>query len=171
MRLIHGHVLYSAAAEKHFGDRYHLVTLMRDPVARSISNYRMLVRRGLVPSDPDFWMESVWGRNQSRQFLRYLSGLADIPEHETLFALEIALARLDRFALIGQHDDLDSFRRDFRKITGVWLKIGWQNADTNTEHGFTAAQFKRLMEMCAPDIEIWQAAGGGRKRLRATRWF
>ncbi|MCB1348424.1 MAG: sulfotransferase family 2 domain-containing protein, partial [Maritimibacter sp.] len=63
--LIHGHVLWSERAAAHFGDLYKFVTLLRDPVERTVSNMRMAQRAGLVGDDPEAYLQSDVARRQA----------------------------------------------------------------------------------------------------------
>ena len=64
--LIHGHFFVTETLLAHFGDRYRFVTMMRDPVARALSNYRMAVRAGVIAEDLDAWLDGPVGRSMAQ---------------------------------------------------------------------------------------------------------
>lgn len=157
-RLIHGHILFSTRVETHFGDAYRLVTLLREPVSRMLSNYRMAVRAGLVGDDLDAYLASGLAQNHARVYLRYLGGRNDIPENEIAETLTLAKRRLDRFAVVGLLENLDGFRRRYAAEFGVPLRIHTYNRATERAPEPSSAQRARLAELCAPDTAIYQAA-------------
>lgn len=160
--LIHGHVFWSERAERHFGDTYKYVTLMRDPVARTLSNYRMARRTGAADADLDTWLEGPMARRQARVYLRYLAGSNDIDDAAVPGALDLARTRLEKIALVGFLDDLDGFARAYRALFGVGLRMAQLNRAPDAAPDLTAAQENRLQALCAPDIALWDQARAGR---------
>lgn len=156
--LIHGHVLYSARAEAHFAERYKYVTLLRDPVARMISNMRMAQRAGIVGQDIDSYLDSPVAVSHAQVYLRYLSGLNVVPLQDVQANIALAKARLARFAVIGFLDDLQGFQAKYRQVFGVSLSIGRYNEGSGGAPDLTPPQMHRMSALCAPDQEIYAAA-------------
>lgn len=156
--LIHGHVLWSEQAEQHFGATYKYVTLLRDPVARTVSNFRMAQRSGVVTDDLATYLDGPIARRHARVFLRYLAGRNDIADDEIPAAVELAKARLAQFALVGFLDDTSTFFRRYREIFGVSLRMAQLNAATEKKPTYDEAQMARVTELCAPDIAIYDFA-------------
>lgn len=156
--LIHGHVFWSEKAETFFGARYKYVTLLRDPLARTISNFRMVQRAGVISDDLETYLDGPVARRQARVYLRYLTGRNDIPDADLPEATALAKARIGKFALVGFLDDLDRFLKDYQALFGVRLRIPKLNAAPDSQPDYDPALLARLAELCAPDIEIWKAA-------------
>lgn len=156
--LLHGHVLYSDKAESHFGDRYKYVTLLRDPVERMISNFRMTQRAGVVTEDLDNYLDGPVARSHAQVFLRYLYGKTVIADEEVPEALELAKARLAKFAVIGFLDDLEGFTARYRDVFGVSLRVARLNAAPDRKPDYSEAQMERIRALCAPDLEIYRFA-------------
>ena len=156
--LIHGHVLWSERAERHFGDRYDVVTLLRDPVARMVSNFRMTQRAGIVGDDLDAYLEGPVARRHAQVYLRYLAGRNDIAGDEVADALDLARDRLNRVALVGFLDRMDDFVAAYRARFGVRLSPARLNAAPAKAPGYTEAQMARIRELCAPDIALHEHA-------------
>ncbi len=156
--LIHGHCLWSEKAHENFGDTYKYVTLMRDPVARMISNFRMTQRAGLVGKDIDEYLESDVARRHAQVFLRYLYGQNDIAAEDTQAATETAKERLSRFALVGFLDNTDAFFASYKDIFGVTLRMAKLNAAPSKKPDYTETQLARFRALCAPDLEIFEFA-------------
>lgn len=156
--LIHGHFLFSETAWQHFGDRYRFVSILRDPVARTISNYRMDRRTGVFTGDFDAFLDSAEGRLKALHMLRYFSGMPEVaPEQETQ-ALDIARRNMARFSLLGFLDDLPGFADGFARIFGVRPWIPHYNAAEDADVQITPEQHGRLQALCAPDIALYQLA-------------
>lgn len=153
-RLIHGHFLFSERAYAHFGTQYKFVTILRDPVARTVSNYRMAVRRGVCPEGLDAFLETDMGRRMAQHTLRYFSGRATIAPGGEEAAREVALANMARFSVIGHIERLDAFVEMFRAVFGATPRVGHFNRAEGGEPDLTPAQRARLLELCAIDIEL-----------------
>ena len=166
-QLIHGHVLLSDRIRTHFHGRYKFLTIMRDPIARAISNYRMAVTAGIASNDPDVWLDSQIARAHSTTYLRYLSGRHSIAPEQEAECLERALSALDLFSLIGFLEEIEVFARDFEKIFGANLTLHKYNQAKGTKVQLTDTQMARLYEMCSADREIYQRARDLKDQLRA----
>ena len=156
--LIHGHVLWSERAAAHFGDLYKFVTLLRDPVERTVSNMRMAQRAGLVGDDPEAYLQSDVARRQARVFLRYLAGRNDIAEGDLADATALATQRLEKFAVVGFLDRFEAFNARYREIFGVRLAMRRLNAAPDQMPDLDETFLDRIRALCAPDIEIYEAA-------------
>ena len=160
--LIHGHVLYSEKADAHFGEKYRYVTLLRDPVSRMISNYRMAVNAGVVPEDLEIYLDSAVARSHAQVYLRYLSGQTIVTDPDIPAKLALAQARLARFAVVGFLDDLPRFQQKYVDMFGVPLRIRSYNEGKGTKPSLTSSQLDRIAVLTAPDQAIFETA----KRLR-----
>lgn len=156
--LIHGHVLWSEKAWRHFGHRYKYVTLMRDPMARMMSNFGMAQRNGVVTEDLDSYLSSPMARRQAQVYLRYLCGRNDISQDDVPDALALATSRLTQFALIGFLDQTDAFISAYRDMFGVKLRLPRLNAAKGDTPVPEASQRAQIETLCAPDMELFEAA-------------
>jgi hypothetical protein len=156
--LIHGHLFWSETAWTHFGGAYKFVTLLRDPVARTISNFRMAQRRGVIAGDLDSWLQGPVARQQARAYLRYLAGRNDISDNDVEAAVALAKTRLQHFALVGFLDRTDEFLHRYRALFGVRLRLPRLNAAPDRQPELSADQLRRLTTLCAPDIALFDHA-------------
>ena len=155
-RLVHGHVFYDPDALAAMGGRYALVTMMRDPVARALSNYRMAVRAGVIPDDPEGWLSGPVGRRMAQSATRYLSGQHTIDNLPT--ALDAARHALDRFALVGVLEDMEGFAADFARRFGIRPSIPRLNVGNGPAVSLTDGQRARLQVLTAPDRKLYARA-------------
>lgn len=158
VRLIHGHVLYSATAERHFGEVYRIVTMMRDPVSRALSNFSMMAGNGYVSDDVDAWLDGPVGRSHTTVFLRYLGGMNVVPPEQEQAVLQQALARLDNIAVLGFLDDVPGFVEKFADVFGARPRIHRYNQAAWPKISLSAPQRSRLEQACAADTIIYDAA-------------
>ncbi len=176
--LIFGHVLLSDTLLRAAGAQgYGLVTMMRAPRARALSNYRMAVRAGVIPDDLDAWLDSPVGLRMGRQMLRYLSGHPDparIDAADT--ALRIAMDRLETFALIGSLEAPGPFLNAFADAFGARPTLPRLNRGTGEGVALTPAQSRRLDALVEPDQilharaqALFPAATLGGRRRRGIR--
>ena len=157
-RLIHGHVLYSDSIRRHFAERYRIVTIMRTPVERAISNFSMAAQAGLVSPDPEAWIESAIGRRHATVNLRYLSGRNTVTSEDEPECLAVALETLDRLALVGFLDDLPTFVRGFADLFGPLIVLHHYNQAKGATITLSGQQRRRLEQLCASDIAIHDRA-------------
>lgn len=156
--LIHGHVFWSERAERHFGDSYKYVTLLRDPVQRMVSNYRMAQRAGLTTADVDAYLASPIARRHAQVYLRYLTGRNDIPDADLPAAIDLAKARLARFALVGFLEKTPEFLRRYKDLFGVTLRMPKLNAAPDRQPDYSEAQMQAFRSLCAADLAIYDFA-------------
>lgn len=152
--LIHGHFLFSETAYRHFGDRYKFVTILRDPIARTVSSYRMAVRTEHFQGDFDAFLESAKGRRMALHNLRYFSGIPDVAAGDEAVALEKAKTNLALFSVVGFIEDQSGFLERFRDVFGRAPSLGHYNRARENRLEITADQRKRLEALCGPDLEI-----------------
>ena len=152
-RLIHGHVLFPARLLT--AAPYRLVTMMRAPRARTLSNYAMAVRAGVIPDDVDRWLEGPVGRRMAQQALRYLAAEHDVADERA--ALSRAQAALARFDLVGILEDVPGFQTRFAARFGVRPVMARLNRGTGGI-ALTAAQGARLDRLLEPDMVLYDQA-------------
>lgn len=156
--LIHGHVIWSDKAWNHFGDRYKYVTIMRDPKARMISNFRMTHRNGVITEDLEGYLSTPVARRHAQVYLRYLCGRNDIKDEDVPEALELAKSRLRHFALIGFLDQTDAFIAAYRDIFGVKLRMPKLNTAKGNQPLLEPSQQAAIEALCAPDLALYEEA-------------
>ncbi|MEE2692631.1 MAG: hypothetical protein VX640_13935 [Pseudomonadota bacterium] len=156
--LVHGHILFSQKADRHFGERYKYVTMLRDPVSRVISNYRAAQRAGYVCDEFSVYLNTRIGRAHATHNLRYFSGRAFVEEADAAAALIEAKAAIDRFAVIGFVDAMDDFVSRFEEVFGARLSIGRYNVGKSAPPEIAADERRRLEALCAADIELHEYA-------------
>ena len=166
-QLVHGHVLMSDRVRSHVHGRYKLLTIMRDPIARTISNYRMAVAAGIASSDPDVWLDSPIARAHSTTYLRYLSGHHSVAPKQEPACLKRALEALELFSLIGFLEEIEDFAREFEQIFGANLALHKYNKAAGAEVRLTEPQMAKLHDMCASDRAIYDRARQLKGQLRA----
>lgn len=156
--LVYGHVFFSERAWRHFGESYHFVTLMREPVSRTISSFAHSAFNGLVENDFDAYLQGPFIRTHGLGFLRYFSGRHWIPETEEADALEVAKRNMGRFSVIGFLDDLPRFEQDVTGIVGRALKIYHYNEKRNSPPMTSMEQDLLLKQRLATEIKLWEYA-------------
>lgn len=151
-RCISAHVRYDWALHDTAARDYAHVTLLRDPVARFVSHYHYLQRRhpsrDRAPTLEAF-LDSADAKRLGRQYMFYFGG----PDE----SLTTAQAALERFDLVGRLDDLPTFARALRSLTGARLPIWHRNA-APTPTRIPDTLRPRIEDLCADDIALWRGA-------------
>lgn len=166
--LVHGHVLFSGKADRHFGDRYKYVTMLRDPLARTVSNYRAARRAGYVKDEFSAYLDTDVGGAHASQNLRYFSGRPMVSPGETAIALAEAKRAVDLFSVIGFVDAMDDFVERFEKVFGTRLSIGKYNVGKAEAPEISPEARRKLLSLCAADVEIHEYAKAAMARERRS---
>lgn len=156
--MIYGHVPFNQSALDHFGKSYKFVTLMRDPIERTISNFSHSAREGLIPNDFDSYLKGPVLRTHGLTFLRYFSGRPLIAPEEEAAALDEAMRNFRTFSVVGFLDMLDTFSNKFQKVFGRKLKIYKYNAAQSKKIELRADQNEQLRDLLKAEIAFWHFA-------------
>lgn len=156
-QLIHGHVLFTPEVEKFVLPSYRIVTMMREPVARAISNLREAIATGTATADVEGWLDGV-ARQHAMVNVRYLSGRQTVAPGDEQECLKLALARLEQLSLLGFIDDVPTFLTRFKDMFGVTLNLGHANEARVADISLTPSQRGRLEDLCALDLQVHERA-------------
>ena len=159
-RLIHGHFFLDDKILEHFASGYGLVTMMRDPADRALSNYRMAVRAGVIPDDVDAWLDGPVGQSMAQACLRYLFGQNVVPPKDLARALDTALGRLEMFSVIGFLENVPAFQSEFARQFGPRPAMPSFNVGSGPAVRLTDGQAERLERLVAADRQLYRHACG-----------
>ena len=167
-RCISAHIPFSNAAFERFADRYSFVTLLRDPVDRFISNYywnhdRPEAHFRISESFEDF-LATERATAMGATYVRYFCG--EPGESFNASHVDAAIRNLRRMDYVGFLDDVSGFEEALRRLTGRRLTIGRENVGNTSSKRQTILSGplrERVLEVCGPDSEIWEAVQELRK--------
>lgn len=161
---IGGHVPFNSKAYDQF-QGYKLITVLRDPVGRFISEYFYNFQRehqSRIELDFESYLDSPLGQRNALKFCEYFCGDTKLVIDEPARLVEKAKANLKRFAVIGFTDDMERFETDVRRELGVKVSFGVQNKRTTSDKKVseivTPELRKKVEEMCRFDQEIYEHA-------------
>jgi hypothetical protein len=157
-QMIHGHVLFSAIADRHFGYQYKYVTVLREPISRTLSNFAHTISSGMIADDFDAYLAGPMVRAHGLTFLRYFSGTPVLDKHSEEDALVKAKSVLEKFSVIGFLDDLPKFCDDYKTALGVRPRIGLYNQAKGSTFQPSEAQLERLKRILRTEIAFWNYA-------------
>lgn len=156
--LIHGHILFSDKADTVFGNDYSYVSVLRDPVARVLSNFAHSRHDGFIPEDFDAYLEHYCARSHGLTTLRYFSGMHEIPTDQEDAALAKAKENMEKFSVLGFLDDLPGFCQKYADVVGRSPKIYRYNEHNWPKFTPTPEQRATLEQIMAPEIALWEFA-------------
>jgi hypothetical protein len=154
-QMIHGHVLFSDRAHNHFGQDYKYVTVLREPVARTLSNFVHCVFSGMIANDFDAYLDSKILRAHGLTFLRYFSGSATLSTSQEDAALAKAKGTVAKFSVVGFLDDLPRFCTDYNAAFGVRPRIGVHNQALSPPFHPSDEQMGKLALILQNEIAFW----------------
>lgn len=168
VRCISLHVPYLPAARDHFGDRYKFITILRDPVDRFISQFHWSHGQpnahARIDEPLDAFLATDRAKHMGAIYAEFFSGLPVGADFTTQKAVDMAIAELDRFDVVGRLDDLPGFRDQIKDALGVRLRVGHENrkGQARAPSGITVTPEQRqiIHQICAPDRAIWDAVMG-----------
>jgi hypothetical protein len=170
VRWVSGHVRFSEVAQQLFSESYKFITVLREPVARYLSNYKYNYMRDSYSGttlELEDYMDTFEGRMQGCLYAEYFSGLPADADYRSEHAISKARENLQKFDLVGFTHEMAEFARKSGELLGVSVSIGHENRgkiDTDAAiSSIPGSTQDKLMEVCATDIEIynyirtWQA--------------
>lgn len=163
---VSAHVRFSNSAYNRFKDRYRFITLLREPVPRFISHYfwghDQPQAHARIEEDFEAFLGTARAKRLGATYVEYFCGLpkgADITGSE---AIEAAKNNLKLFDVVGRLDDLPAFEGNLKQLLGAHVRIGYENKAkqlaTVRKSTVTPELRRRVEELCAPDLAIWQSA-------------
>lgn len=161
----HAHVPYSEPIFQEFGDQWHYITILRDPVSQWFSQYFYDKREASevrIYSDLETFLDSdraiLMGNTYVRKLIDGIPGLEAFQPK----AIEQAIEHLSIFSLIGIIEKLDIFIENYNSVFKVPLKIKQLNKNpiskTTQKQQITEKINQRVREICQPNWEVYQAA-------------
>lgn len=165
-RYISGHFAYSDKAMQAYGDDWHYITLLRDPVSKWFSQYFFNRHKNNDHYKLDCTLEEFLTTDEAKHLGRNYSYLLvdgiSSEEAATDAAISQAIKNLEKFALVGVLEKLDWFYKDFQTVFGTELKL--ENCNKNPLSAKQQQQQikddirAQVEEICQPNIQIYQAA-------------
>jgi len=163
---ISGHFIFSNNAYKMYGDKFKIITVLRDPVKRWISSYffnRFKTDGHMqVNEEIEIYLETHFGISQGYELVKFLGGADRGGDYTSTQAISRAKDNLNKFEIIGFLEDLDSFSSKFSDHFHVNLNIGKKNqspAPKQYRRSTIAPELlERIAEVCQPDIQVYEYA-------------
>ena len=161
---IGGHVPFSVNAYRHF-QGYHLITVLRNPVERYISEYFYNYQRKHqfgIKTDFEEYLNSPLGQRNALKFCEYFCGSTELSLDDPSQLVEQAKENLQRFSVIGFTENMEQFEARVRKTLGIRASFGVQNkrtaSDKDVSNIVTPELRAQLTKMCRFDQEIYDYA-------------
>lgn len=165
-KFISGHFLFSDQAYQEYGDKFMIVTVLRDPIQRWLSSYffNRFKRDDHVQvyDDIEPYLDTHFGISQGYELIKFLGGANWEGDYISSIAINRAIENLKKFGIVGFLEDLDSFSRKFYDRFQVNLKIGKKNQNPapkyNRKSTITTDLLEKITEICQPDIQVYEYA-------------
>ena len=161
---IGGHVPFNNKAYDQF-QGYKLITVLRDPVERYISEYFYNFQRehqSRIDQDFEAYLDSPMGQRNALKFCEYFCGDTKLTLDDPNTLMERAKENLKHFSVIGFTDDMGRFESDVRRELGVRVSFGVQNKRTTSDRKIsdivTPELREKVAEMCRFDQVVYDAA-------------
>jgi hypothetical protein len=170
VRCVAAHIPFSNAAFDEFADRYAFVTLLREPVARFISNYFWSHKHPggvqYVAESLEEFVETERAQRLGSTYARYFCGEPAQKTFTTRHA-DAAVRNLHRMNFVGFLDEVPRFEKALRFLTGRRLGVGRENVGGTSgrrDEIMSGPLGKKILDACRIDLEIWNAVQDLRTR-------
>ena len=151
-----------------FRGTWNFITVLRNPVDRWISEYLYNTykphswAKNYLPLDD--YVTSKAGVKAGRSYLLYFSNIPDDYQGNLDPYIDEAVDNLNRFAIVGIAEDLETFIAKFENVFGKKLKIAQKNIGpkNNMKNQITEnkALMKKIEKLCEADTIIYQRVMG-----------
>ena len=176
IKYITGHFLFSKTAHHEFGAEWDFITILRHPHSRWFSQYffNRYKTSDHFKTDLDLesYVDSKEGVSSGKTLISALGGydyIGSDPER----SVAAAIMNLDKFALVGVLEYIDTFVGQFEKRYGTKLKIGSLNKNpvqrAKQDQQITDEIRNRVEEICRYDMEVYNYALSRQTRSEATQ--
>lgn len=164
-KYIHAHVAYSEPIYQKFGDKWHYITMLRDPLSQWFSQYFYDTREDSevrIDSDLETFLDSDRAILMGNTYVRKLTDGIPGLEASQPKAIKQAIENLDKFTLVGVIEELDIFIKNYNSVFAVPLKVKQFNKNpvskAKQKQKITEQVNKKVREICQPNWEVYQAA-------------
>ena len=165
-RFISGHWPVDQALLHTYAPNWSFVTVLRDPVARWLSNYFFNRHRADnrdhfgTELDLEAYLDTRDAVENGKLYLSFCHG-GHMPEGDLSATISEAIDVLAAFDLIGTLDDMEGFLDRFEQHWQVRPSIPLTNVSPANRHmrekALTPSILQRIEDICAPDQKIYDA--------------
>lgn len=166
-RFVSGHICFSKLYYEEFKYKYVFITVLRDPVKRWISAFFYNKYRDegdwKIKDEIYEYLKTKRARANGYEFVKKFFGeIGSNKDYTTEEAIETAKGNLEKFEIVGRLEDIAGFKRKFKDRFGVELRIGKKNTSPKSSDfirsAITEEIEERILELCKPDLAIYQHA-------------
>jgi hypothetical protein len=169
IRCVSAHVWFSEAAYRQFQGTYKFITVLREPMARFLSNFDWSYQKegdhGRIDQPLEGFLDSDRAARFGAMYVQYFAGLPWDADLRAPAAIQAAIRNLEKFDVIGKLQDLPRFERDVQAALGVRLRIGHENRSGTGAGsrlaGLDPATRRKIEALCEPDLAVWRHFEGG----------
>jgi len=160
VKCIAGHFFYSNTAHDTYGDRWHFITVLRNPIDRFLSHYRYNHLKGKIQVPIEEFVETKLGASFGRAFVDEVTEDVEKDAIGIEKLTEIAIERYRRFTLVGTIDDIPAFTRRFEEIFSHRLTIKHLNQTPKSPKTSLSKipdhVRKKIAQLCEPDAYLYR---------------
>lgn len=161
---ITGHAPLRPGMMEAYAGSHAFVTILRDPVERFKSHYAFSYqsgRHGHIEEPLEAFLETPRAEDIGRLFVKYYGLVETGAGYEVGAAVARSKETLEKMEAIGFLDRMDEFAAALTRVRGKTVSIGHANkgeARRKAPVALTPGIERRIRELCAPDIEIYEWA-------------
>lgn len=162
-----GHCVARPAVVSKYCDKWHFVTVLRDPVDRFISEYvyNRYKASDWQKNEDDIhtYLTSGRAKQAGMTYAKYFAGadMSDDVEHNADELVSKAVANLKQFAVCGTLDDMDGWANRFNQRFSATIRIANKNTSpnkgANAEIVSDEAVMSKIRQLCEIDQRIYDA--------------
>lgn len=162
-RLITGHFAFSRPVHEAYKDRWDFISLLREPVARWLSNYSYNLGQDTIfgiDAPLEEFVSSERAASLGTMITRTFGEVNTAAEAHDRGTIQSAITALRDLALLGRLEDLADFSATFEARYGRRLEIPRVRV-TDAKKRVRPADLSpelqaRIAELCAPDLEVYR---------------
>jgi len=138
------------------------ITVLREPVARFISEFTYNYKTGTYSSvevSLDDFLRTHEAVQYGSRYVEYFCGEKDFTRPDERLA-DQAKGNLELFGVVGSVEDMKTFRENIKHELGVSVRFGRENTSSSRARGLAEEidqdALGKIRDICAYDIEIYR---------------
>ncbi|MBR9895060.1 sulfotransferase family 2 domain-containing protein [Alteromonas sp.] len=168
-KFVSGHFSINEDVLNKYGNEWHFITLMRDPLEKWVSNFFFNkyntdnAHAWKIDDDIEDYLKTERAKKDGCDYATQILGMSHNEINMSEEAINKAASLFKRFSVIGFVDEMNEFEHQFQRCFGVPLALKSENASPVRADKKVLSEdiLREIKALCEPNIAIYNAVKHG----------